>query len=200
MEGSPMTSRSISTSLYAIIDAEISPDPLLLADRALRAGCAMLQLRCKRLDDRAFIEMAAEIRALCARVKTPFVINDRADIARIVQADGLHLGQDDLCVTDARRVVGEMQIGVSTHDPTQAEQAERDGADLIAFGPVFDTTSKENPDPVVGLDRLHRVCGTAARPVVAIGGITVENAAATLQAGAAYVAVISALPSFLDSG
>jgi thiamine-phosphate pyrophosphorylase len=197
MEDSRTMSLSTRSSLYAIIDAEAADEPIALAREALRVGCAILQLRCKRLDDRAFLELASELRVLCSQARTRFVINDRADIAQIVGADGLHLGQDDLTVADARRVVGEMLIGVSTHDRDQALHADRAGADLIAFGPVFETKSKESPDPVVGLDTLERVCRDVSRPVVAIGGITPENAAETLQAGATYVAVISALPRFL---
>jgi len=183
--------------VYAIIDAEVSAEPVALARRALAGGCRILQLRAKRLDDRSFVELAFELRALCTDAGATFVINDRADIARVVRAEGLHLGQDDLAVVDARRVVGEMQIGVSTHDPAQAERAEREGADLVAFGPVFETTTKDDPDPVVGLTTLREVCQRVSRPIVAIGGITPKNADKTLQAGARYIAVISALPSFL---
>lgn len=185
--------------LYAIIDAEAPAESMALASRAVRTGCAILQLRAKRLDDRVFVRLAFELRELCFETRTPFVINDRADIAKIVHADGLHLGQDDLSVTDARRVVGEMQIGVSTHNLEQAVRADRDGADLIAFGPVFETKTKENPDPVVGLRSLAEVCQKVSRPVVAIGGITPENAEETLQTGASFVAAISALPKFLKA-
>ena len=192
-----MTSLS-SESLYAIIDPEVSADPLGLARRVLAAGCAMVQVRAKRLDDRSLVDLALALKDSCTSAGVPFVVNDRADIARIVGADGLHLGQDDLSIADARRIVGAMSIGVSTHDADQAAQAEREGADLIAFGPVFPTRTKENPDPVVGLDRLRSVCATVARPVVAIGGISPENARETLRHGARYVAAISALPRFID--
>ena len=187
-------------ALYAIIDAETANDPLALARRATNAGCAMLQLRAKRLDDRSFVALAEELRTLCTKARASFVVNDRADIARIVRADGLHLGQDDLTIADARRVVGQMQIGVSTHDPDQARRADAEGADLIAFGPIYETQTKDDPDPVVGLDTLGLVCREVTRSVVAIGGITPENAEKTLQAGATYVAVISALPRFLSAG
>ena len=183
-------------SLYAIVDAGVADRPLALAFQALNAGSAIVQLRAKRLDDVAFLEVAKRIRSACAHAGVPFVINDRADIARLVGADGLHLGQDDLSIEEARRVVGKMQIGVSTHSLEQAVKAEAEGADLIALGPVFETDTKENPDPVVGLRTLETVCQTVSRPVVAIGGITPENAAKTLGAGARYVAAISALPSF----
>lgn len=184
-------------SLYAIIDAGMAEDPLALTKTALSSGCAMLQLRAKDLDDRAFVGLATRARTACRQARVPFVVNDRADIARIVNADGLHLGQDDLGVRDARLVVGDMQIGVSTHDLDQASRAVRDGADLIAFGPVFETVTKENPDPIVGTKLLRQVCEAVALPVVAIGGITPENAGPTLAAGARFIAVISALPRFL---
>lgn len=158
----------------------------------------MLQLRAKSLDDRGFLELGTALRARCSEARVPFVVNDRADIARILHADGLHLGQEDLSVVDARRVVGDMQIGMSTHDLRQALQAERDGADLIAFGPVFATSSKVDPDPIVGLSTLAETCAAVRRPVVAIGGITPENVEKTLRAGASYTAVISALPRFVQ--
>lgn len=184
-------------SLYAIIDAEAAKRPLDLMQQALSAGCAMVQLRAKRIDDRTFLRLATEARAACADKGTPLVINDRADIARIVKADGLHLGQDDLRIEDARSIVGDMPIGISTHTPEQAASAEREGADLIAFGPVFVTMTKQDPDPVVGVTSLRRVCEAVSRPVVAIGGITPENVDQTLRAGARFAAVISALPRFL---
>ncbi len=190
-----MTIRS-TESLYAIIDAELAEDPIAVGRTALGFGCAMLQLRAKRLDDRSFVDAATELHAACRQAAVPFVINDRADIAKIVHADGLHLGQEDLCVADARRIVGSMRIGVSTHDLDQARRAERDGADLIAFGPIFETRTKDNPDRVVGLAKLAQVCRNVGRPVVAIGGIDPSNAAEAIRQGASYVAVISALPRF----
>lgn len=187
-------------SLYAIIDVEASRKSLVQLDRALSNGCAMVQLRAKELDDRDLLELATRAREDCRRAGVPFVVNDRADIARMVGADGLHLGQDDLGVRDARVVVGSMQIGVSTHDLEQALQAQRDGADLIALGPIFETTTKRNPDPVVGSSLLRDVCVAVSRPVIAIGGITPANANETLEAGARFFAVISALPRFFETG
>ena len=186
-------------SIYAIVDLQIAERPLELAFRSLNAGCAFVQVRAKRLEDFAFLELAKRIRSACTHAGVPFVVNDRADIARMVQADGLHLGQDDLSIADARRVVGDMQIGMSTHNPEQALCADREGADLIAFGPVYETRSKENPDPVVGLESLGEICASVSRPVVAIGGITPENAAKTLEVGPRYLAVISALPRFIGA-
>ena len=136
-------------SLYAIVDAEYAERPLELTFKALNAGCAIVQLRAKRLDDLSFLKIARRMRSACGHAGVPFVINDRADIARLVEADALHLGQDDLSIADARKVVGCMQIGVSTHSLDQAITAEAEGADLIAFGPVYPTHTKENPDPIV---------------------------------------------------
>lgn len=184
-------------SIYAIVDTEHAERPLELAFQVLNAGCAIVQLRAKRLDDAPLLEIARRVRSACAHAGVPFVINDRADIARLVEADGLHLGQDDLSIDDARKVVGNIEIGVSTHSLEQAVAAQAQGADLIAFGPVFPTKTKENPDPTVGLELLREVCGSVSRPVVAIGGISPENAEETLQAGATHLAVISALPRFL---
>ena len=183
--------------LYAIIDLEAADDPLELAKRSLESGCAWLQLRAKKADDATWLEAARTLRSMCAASKTPFVVNDRADIAKLVSADGLHLGQDDLRIEDARRVVGNLTIGLSTHSLEQARDAESSGADLIAFGPIFDTQTKVNPDPTVGLDTLRAVRAAVSKPIVAIGGITPENADETLRAGADYVAVISALPRFV---
>jgi len=186
-------------SLYAIVDLDAADHPLELTFEALNAGCAFVQLRAKHADDTTFLAIARRMRSACAHADVPFVVNDRADIARLVQADGLHLGQDDLSVTEARRVVGHMNIGRSTHDLDQALRADADGADLIAFGPVFATKSKQDPDPVVGLKHLETVSRAVSRPVVAIGGITPENASEVLRAGARYVAAISALPKFLGN-
>lgn len=184
-------------SIYAIVDAEHAKRPLELAFQVLNAGCAIVQMRTKRLDDAPLLEIASKVRSACAHAGVPFVMNDRADIAKLVEADGLHLGQDDLSIEEARQVVGEMQVGVSTHSLEQAIAAQAQGADLIAFGPVFPTKTKENPDPTVGLGQLKTVCASVSRPVVAIGGISPQNAEETLQTGAAYLAVISALPQFL---
>jgi thiamine-phosphate pyrophosphorylase len=183
--------------LYAIVDAEASTHPAELAERILHFGCAALQLRAKTLDDRALLTLAEHLNAACKRANVPFVVNDRPDIAALIGADGLHLGQDDMRIAEAREIVGSIDIGVSTHNLQQALEAERGGADRIAFGPVFETATKENPDPVVGLDKLEEVCRAVSHPVVAIGGITPENGAEVIDHGAAQLAVISALPEFL---
>ena len=182
--------------VYAIVDpACCGGRPVSeVAEDLLRGGAAVLQLRVKEpLPDRELVGLARALAAQCRGARRPFVVNDRADIARIVGADGLHLGQDDVSVEEARRVVGSMPIGVSTHDEAQVERAIASGADLIGFGPVFATTTKERPDPVVGVEALRRVCAASPVPVVAIGGITLDNVAEVARAGAPLAAAISAL-------
>lgn len=181
--------------LYAIVDPSVAPDrdPERLAAAILAGGCARLQLRAKSGPDRALLSLARRLRARCAEAGVPFVINDRADLAVLAGADALHLGQDDLPVAEARRIVGPMEIGRSTHDEAQLDAAVDDGADVLAFGPIFETSSKASPDPVVGLDRLQAVCARAPLAVVAIGGLTVDNAAAVREAGATWGAAIGSL-------
>jgi thiamine-phosphate pyrophosphorylase len=181
--------------LYAIVDPDhcAGRDPLDVGARILEGGCAVMQLRHKNAGDSDLLALAQALRARCADASVPFVINDRADVAALCGADGLHLGQDDLSIADARRLFPSGPIGLSTHDLAQAEQAVREGADLIGFGPVFPTSSKELPDPVVGVEGLRSACAAVHVPVVGIGGVTRERGAALLDAGAALGAAISAI-------
>lgn len=184
------------TGLYAIVDPACCAgrDPVEVARAILRGGCAVLQLRVKeRTTDRALLELGGRLRDVCTQAGVPFVVNDRADLVVALEADGLHLGQEDLPVAAARRVVGDRPIGLSTHDADQAARAIEQGADLIGFGPVFPTRTKVDPDPLVGLEGLTRICREAPVPVVAIGGIDAGRAAEAARAGARMVAAISAL-------
>ncbi len=140
-----------------------------------------------------FVETARDVKALAERHRALLIINDRADIAKLVDAAGVHLGQDDMPVAAARRVLGpDKIIGVSTHNLAQAEAAAREGiADYIGFGPIFPTQSKGHPDPVQGLDGLLRVRARVALPIVAIGGIASSTVGEVLAAGADAVAMIS---------
>lgn len=177
---------------YAIVDPDVcAGSPLEVADALLRGGCAVLQLRHKTRDDRATLELARALVTRCRAAGVPFVMNDRLDLALLAEADGLHLGQDDLPLEEARRFF-RGPIGVSTHDLEQLQQALRAGADLVGFGPVFPTTTKENPDPVVGLEGLAQACRASSVPVVAIGGVDLARATASREAGAALVAAIGA--------
>lgn len=175
---------------YAILDpAECRTSVLETADAILEGGCGVLQLRDKRGDDRETLALARALSERCRRAEIPFVVNDRVDFALLTNADGVHLGQDDMLVADARRIF-DGAIGLSTHDLEQALAAD---ADLIGFGPVFDTTTKANPDPTVGLDSLREVCAAVKVPVVAIGGLTPARAKDVVASGAHLGAAIGAV-------
>lgn len=186
--------------LYVLIDPAQSGahEPARLAAAAIRGGARVLQLRAKTDRDGPTIALGRTLRALTRKEGVAFVVNDRADLASLLEADALHLGQDDLPIEVARTLVPGMPIGLSTHSRAQAEEAVRRGADYVGFGPVFTTRSKENPDPTVGLDALAAVTRAIPLPVAAIGGITVEHAAAVRAAGARWIAVLSALASVPD--
>jgi thiamine-phosphate pyrophosphorylase len=191
--------RLILPKLYAITDARLSG--LGHAEQLLRlaeGGATFVQLREKHAGPRDFYrEAESALRVARARGVT-LIVNDRADIALALKADGVHLGQDDLSPAAARRLLGDGSlIGYSTHSLQQLERAARLPVDYVAFGPVFPTRTKENPDPVVGLALLRRARAALdpALPLVAIGGVTRENARAALAAGADSVAVVSALLS-----
>jgi thiamine-phosphate pyrophosphorylase len=145
----------------------------------------MLQLREKHLSDREILVAAAEILEVTRGTDTLFVMNDRADLAMLAGADVVHLGQGDISLAEARRIVGQdMKIGLSTHSIEQARAAIAEGADYIGFGPVWPTPTKAIPDPAVGLAQLAEVVAFSPVPVVAIGGIFPENLPQVLEAGA----------------
>ncbi len=152
-----------------------------------------MQLRHKDFWSRDTFAAAERVACLCRDAGVQFIINDRADYAAMLGA-GLHIGQDDLAPVDARRVIGgEAPLGFSTHNPEQMRAAQDEPVDYVAFGPVFTTASKEKPDATVGLDGLALVRVITPKPLVAIGGITLENAAACWSAGADSVAIIGSL-------
>jgi thiamine-phosphate pyrophosphorylase len=182
---------------YPILDTETAAhrgvDPVAAAAQILEGGAGILQFRHKGFFSRETFDQARRIAALCRGANALFVMNDRADIARLLDA-GLHLGQDDLAPADARLVLGEGSlIGFSTHNEGQMRAAAKEPVDYVAFGPIFGTASKRNPDPVVGLEELRRLRPLTDRPVVAIGGITRKNARAVIEAGADSAAVIGDL-------
>lgn len=183
--------------LYPITDIRLSGvSHAEQVQRFAAAGATFVQLREKHLSPRDFYEEAAEAIRVARRCGVRLIINDRADIALAARADGVHLGQDDLWPDAARRVLGEDAIiGCSTHSVRQALEAARLSVNYIAIGPIFATLSKENPDPVVGLDGLRQVRAELRGdvPLVAIGGINRTNAADVIKAGADAVAVISTL-------
>lgn len=183
---------------YAIVDPSLCVDPVGMTQEILYGGCAALQLRAKCLSDRDTLSLARRLEALCKVRRVPFFINDRVDIARVSGAQGVHLGQDDLPLSEARRVFPGGLIGISTHDRTQAGSAIASGADLIGFGPVYATTTKENAAPVVGLAALREVVRTSSVPVVAIGGIDASNVEEVANTKVAMVCALSAVLSAPD--
>lgn len=162
------------------------------AEALLEAGCGILQLRHKADFTREAFESAREISALCREAGATFIINDRADIARLLDA-GVHVGQDDLPPGCARKIVGPRALGLSTHNEAQLREAAGAPADYLALGPIYVTSSKQNPDPPLGTDELRRLRPLTVKPLVAIGGVTIERAAAVLAAGADSIAIISGL-------
>ena len=195
-------SRSIPR-FYAILDAAQigGRPPAAICEILLAAGVRLIQYRDKRASSRELYETCCQLAEEVRRAGGIFVVNDRADVARAVGADGVHLGQEDLPVELARRVLEPDQwAGYSTHSLAQVREADRSSADYIAFGPIFPTPSKEKPDPVVGLDGLRQARQATRKPLVAIGGITLENVRDVVAAGADSVAVVAALLKVHDIG
>jgi thiamine-phosphate pyrophosphorylase len=188
--------------LYPILDAACYPNALGLvtaAQELVSAGVTLIQYRNKSGDGRTMLEQARELRRqVRARAPAPHVpkliMNDRTDLCLVAEFDGVHVGQDDLSAESVRRIIGpERWLGVSTHNPEQVAEADKTSADYLAIGPVFSTSSKDRPDPVVGLEGVRRARQLTRKPLVAIGGITRGNAASVIEAGADSVAVISDL-------
>lgn len=187
-------------ALYAILDPAFVPEPLV--DFALEladAGVELIQLRDKHGPARKVHDEASNLVAHLSPKRVRIIVNDRPDIAAIVGAGGVHVGQEDLPVEEARRICGPARwVGISTHNTEQFRKAALTSADYIAVGPVFPTAAKENPDPVVGIDFVRTVRRLTPKPIVAIGGVTVESAAEVFRAGADSVAVIRDLLSAGD--
>jgi thiamine-phosphate pyrophosphorylase len=188
-----MANRLALPPLYVILDAALLPsDPIELTRKMLDAGARLFQYRDKTSSSRELLHAS---QALCFTVRQQsgtFLVNDRADISHLVGASGVHLGQDDLSVAAAREVVGnDCLIGLSTHNLRQFKTAAESSADYIAVGPIFSTSGKRNPDPVVGIDFIRAVRKLTTKPIVAIGGITLELAREVIDAGADSIAIIS---------
>jgi thiamine-phosphate pyrophosphorylase len=186
--------------LYVILDAALitSPERDCAASLA-EAGVRLLQYRNKSASARQYLESSSELAETLVPRGVSFLVNDRPDVAFLAGASGVHVGQEDLDVEQTRRVIGrDRLVGVSTHNLEQFDRAATSSADYIAVGPIFGTSSKANPDPVVGLAFLRRVRGLTEKPIVAIGGLTLERAAAAIEAGADSVAVISGILSAAD--
>jgi thiamine-phosphate pyrophosphorylase len=182
--------------LYPIVDVDtLGEAGVSRAARALAGtGVRLMQLRAKALSDRALVAVARDLLGIAHAAGIRLVVNDRPDVARLVGADGVHVGQDDLSPWDARAIVGEEAIvGFSTHNLEQLQAATRAPVDYLALGPIFATASKDEADPVVGLERLARARALTTLPLVAIGGLTRANAGEVVAAGADGLAVIGDL-------
>jgi thiamine-phosphate pyrophosphorylase len=190
----------VDLRLYGIVDPERTRnrDPVDLVARAVAGGCTLIQYRDKQAEGRRLVENARALKAALAGTGVPLLINDRIDVALAAEADGIHLGQDDIHPADARRLLGpDAIIGITLKTAEQADAIARLPVDYGCIGGVFTTLSKNNPAPPIGLDGLSRIALRARRaspmPVGAIAGIDETNAGATIAAGADGVAVISAL-------
>ena len=182
--------------LYAILDAlcfDDGPALYTTAEELVAGGVTLLQYRNKSDNAREMLEQSQELRRrLGGSVK--LIMNDRADLCLAAGFDGVHVGQEDLSPAGVREVIGErLWLGVSTHNPEQVKEADKSSADYIAIGPVFSTSSKANPDPVIGLEGVRNARALTKKPLVAIGGINRANGRSVIDAGADSVAVISDL-------
>jgi thiamine-phosphate pyrophosphorylase len=191
--------RLASSRLYFVVEAQPQGrDAEALLRAALENGVDIVQLRDPSLDDEGILRTAREFRRLCDEHDALFILNDRPDLAVRCGADGVHLGQDDMPVREAREIVGpDPLIGLSTHSPEQIEAAE--GADQISVGPVWATPTKPGR-PATGLELIHRAARTAPVPFFAIGGIDSSNVADVVRAGAERVVVVRAIRDAEDPG
>jgi thiamine-phosphate pyrophosphorylase len=185
--------RLVLPRLYVILDAALlTQSEISTAQNLAAAGVRLLQYRNKQASARELLEKSQALAAELLPSGVTFIVNDRPDVAALAGAGGVHLGQDDLGVEAARSLMEQNSIiGISTHNEAQFRAAVSSSADYLAIGPVFETSSKHNADPVVGLETLRAVRRLTDKPIVAIGGITLERAPEVIAAGANSVAVIS---------
>jgi thiamine-phosphate diphosphorylase len=190
----------LPSHFYAMIDPAGGHEPVMLAETMLDAGARIMQLRLKDAPGRDFLAAARAIADLCRKRGVTLIVNDRVDIAMLAGADGVHLGQTDLPLDAARRIIGnDRMIGISTHNPEQARAAEDGGADYIGFGPMYPGGLRNNAAGK-GLDQLRAIRAAVKIPIVAIGGITEARVAETLAAGADAVAIITDVVNAPDLG
>jgi thiamine-phosphate pyrophosphorylase len=178
--------------LYAIIDPSLlTISELDLAEALAGSGVELIQYRNKTASSRQFFEISKQLSSVLGPRGVRLIVNDRVDIALLAGAGGVHVGQHDLSVEDSRAICGpDRWVGVSTHTLEQLAAADRTSADYIALGPIFPTATKKDPDPVVGTELLRKARRMTKKPLVAIGGITLEHAAEVYHAGADSLAVI----------
>jgi thiamine-phosphate pyrophosphorylase len=180
--------------LYVLISSNIAKKSVKETARlVIDGGADAVQLREKTISDSKFISLAREVRDITTKRGSLLIINDRVHVVRKVNADGIHLGQQDMSALEARNIIGDEKIiGVSTHSITQARQAQKDGADYIAIGPIYPTSTKDH-EPSVGIEIIHEISEAVSIPIIAIGAITLENLDEVLKAGASRIAVCSAI-------
>jgi thiamine-phosphate pyrophosphorylase len=187
-----MPTRLVLPRLYVILDPTLlTVSAIECAQELAAVGVRLMQYRHKHAPTGEMLRVSKQLASTLQPRGITFIVNDRPDVAAMAYASGVHVGQNDLGVEATRSLVGEKIIGVSTHNLVQFEKAVDSSADYIAVGPIFATSSKENPDPVVGTDLIRKVRHLTDKPIVAIGGIRIENAAEVIAAGADSVAVIS---------
>lgn len=194
--------RLVLPRLYVILDAGLlTTSHLAFTEEMAKAGVRLLQYRSKSATSAALLRASRELAEVCAARGVTFLVNDHAEVALLAGADGVHVGQDDLPIEHARKVLGpEKCVGISTHNLEQFCRAAKSSADYIALGPIFSTASKDNPDAVVGTEMLRQVRPITSKPIVAIGGITLERARQVIEAGADTVAVISGIMNTENPG
>ena len=194
--------RLVLPRLYVILDAALLTIPETECARQLvDAGVRLLQYRNKTASARDLLESSRRLSAELMLRGVTLIVNDRADIAALAHASGVHVGQNDLDVEQARTIVGGGKlVGISTHNRAQFEQAAATSADYIAVGPIFSTSTKSNPDPIVGTEFIRQMRPLTDKPIVAIGGITLERAVEVVRAGADSAAVISDILHASDPG
>ena len=194
--------RLVLPRLYVILDAALLTVPETeCAHKLIDAGVRLLQYRNKGASASELFESSKRLSSLLISKGIVFVLNDRADVASSAEASGVHVGQEDLGAGAARSVIGAGKLlGVSTHTLEQFNQAVATSADYVAVGPVFSTSTKANPDPAVGIEFIRRIRPLTDKPIVAVGGITLERALEVIQAGADSVAVISDILLAPDPG
>ncbi len=191
-----MKGKPYPQGLYIITARDLVPGRTHrdVAQVALSAGVKWIQLRDKEAPTKDLVLWGRQLRAMSRKYGAYLLINDRCDVALAVEADGVHLGQEDMPLKEARRILGtEAIIGISVENEEQSLLAEQEGADYLGVGPIYSTTSKPDAGEAVGLEQIHRIRAISSLPIVAIGGIQASNAPEVLSAGASAIAVISAV-------
>jgi thiamine-phosphate pyrophosphorylase len=193
--------KDVDWSVYVITDRRMAGERSILevVRAAIRGGATAVQLREKEITTREMVQLGRALREIARAASVPLIVNDRVDVALAVDAQGVHVGQDDMPAPLARQLIGPGRIlGVSAGTVEEARQAERDGADCLGVGDVYGTPSKPDAGEPIGVEGLAEIAQAVSIPVVAIGGITHDNAANAIRAGAAGVAVISAIVGAAD--